>query len=134
MKKNLCYLLAGLMILLFSTECKKKVIDRRNNYTGNWQFHYIVRSTSLGNPELITTGDYTGKISYDGRKDKKHIMHLELSKDWEEEFELDKNDELIQCEKRGRFDSEKSLTIVSTSAGCKTRIGGEISYTIEGSR
>ena len=134
MRQTLSYFLAGLMILLFSGACEKKIVDRRNKYAGDWQFHYTVRSTSLGNAELITSGEYTGRIFYDGKKDKKHILHLEFSKDWDEEFEIDKNGALIQCEKRGEFESEKSLNIIGTSAGCHTRLGGEISYTISGSR
>lgn len=134
MKRLLHCFLASLIILLCFTECRKKPVDRRNKYTGDWQFHYTVRSNTTGNKELVTSGDYSGRIFYDGRKDKKHSVRLELAKDWEEEFEIDKDDCLIQCEKRGKFVSEKSLSIVGNSAGCHTHIGAEISYTITGNR
>lgn len=134
MKKTSIYILSGFIFLFLFTDCRKKAVDRRNKYTGDWQFHYTVSSISTGNEEVVVTGHYKGKIFYDGRKDKKHMVHLQLSESWEEEFELAKNDELIQCEKRGRFNSENLLEISGSSAGCRTRLGGEISYTITGSR
>jgi len=134
MRKSICYWLTGLTILFFFSECRKKPFDRRNKYTGDWQFHYTMRSTTMGNKELVTSGDYKGRIFYDGGKDKQHLVHLELAKDWEEEFELDADNYLIQCEKRGKFTSEKSLSIIGSSAGCHTHLGAEISYTISGSR
>jgi len=134
MKQSLHYLFAGFAILLFFSDCTKKPIDRRNKYTGNWQFQYTVRSLSKGSPEVVTTSNYSGEIFYDGQKDKKHFVHFKLAKDWEEEFEIDKDGALIQCEKRGEFVTEKSLTINGTSAGCRTQLGAEISYTITGTR
>ena len=134
MKKHLYHILAGVLLLLVCSQCKKKVADRRNKYTGTWQFHYPVRSLSMGSPEITTTGEYSGKVFYDGRKDKKAVLHIQFAEDWDETFELDKNGSLTQCEKRGQFDSENSITLVNTSVSCHTRLAGEVSYTLSGTR
>ena len=121
-------------IAIFS--CKKRPFDRRNRYTGNWIFTYHTEDNTLGQSPKIDSGNFTGRIYYNGKTDSKGRFWMEFAPGKNEEFEVKKNGDIYRCDvKFGAFQGTKSFTLASKRVHiCNYWLGGSVSYTVAGKR
>jgi hypothetical protein len=126
-----------LLILFLISACEKIPFDWRNKYVGNYKFTYQEQNMS-GCPfsaDSITSGEYNGKIYYNGKKDGKDDLHIIFAGNTEVVTTLDVNDSIKgDCSGtlRGKFQDKKSVNF-TVFTPCFTHCS-HTSYTVTGKK
>jgi hypothetical protein len=134
MKKiTLCVLL--ILVAGVSVQCKKRLFDYRNNYTGKWTFVYTIHTIQDSRiPEEETeSGEFSGEITYDKNDDRRDDIRIHFAPDWTERITLNKDNELIKCEKIGSFAKDDQVVFTFNSNSCLIS-DDLVTYTVTGRR
>ena len=122
------------LVLLSTASCKKRLIDKRNKYIGEWQMREISDKWSLGRTpmHIYDTIDYVATVYYKVGLGAKGTLEITNSSGDNMHFLVKENGELEQCSSAGTISENNLLIVLNRVNTCSTGMGSGANYTYEG--
>ena len=123
------------MLVFPGVNCKKRVIDRRNKYCGNYSFRVVSHYWRFNSAAPPDDESYTdGRVYYD-RKDEKAIIHIDFAVG-KAEGKILSDGKLDLCTGEGTFDGKSKVSFTVSGNPCKSvpALGGGVSFVVTGQK